>query len=365
MFGQNPFYHRTIRKLSVVFGSLFSNIHIQRFDNSNVPVQTIHVPLSYAVGDKYLAMQKKAYHESNQEKYTEDTKVDIRMILPRMSFQLENIVYDPERKLNQNNRLIKCDDSGRPTAYQYNRVPFLVSFTLNVITKKTEEGLQILEQILPFFSPSIVVPILDMPDLGLVTDIPIELTDIAYQDNFEDGLTEPRELIWTLSFTMKAYLYMPTITNITGIIEKATINFNDFATGNTISNAVISTELCNITPNVFDCNPNQTTVLEEFDINDVLSFKSLVMVEDPNGEVFRNTFQLLGTHNATTAYHTKYAEMGDFVDYEINTSIVGGKMKLSITNNTSLQMQVKIVTIETRKSCPTDGHVEINVIAEE
>ena len=54
MLGQQ-FYHETIRKLVIAFGSLFNNIVLVRKNNSGVITQTMKVPLAYGPKQKFLA----------------------------------------------------------------------------------------------------------------------------------------------------------------------------------------------------------------------------------------------------------------------------------------------------------------------
>ena len=54
MFG-NQFYHETLRKYVIIFGTLFNDIHISRVDSNGNRVQDIKVPLAYGPRDKTLA----------------------------------------------------------------------------------------------------------------------------------------------------------------------------------------------------------------------------------------------------------------------------------------------------------------------
>jgi hypothetical protein len=58
MLQNNPFYWGTIRKVVVAFGSLFSDIHIQRIDAGGNVDKTIKVPLTYGPKEKWIVRQK-------------------------------------------------------------------------------------------------------------------------------------------------------------------------------------------------------------------------------------------------------------------------------------------------------------------
>ena len=54
MLGQQ-FYHETIRKIIVSFGTLFNDIHITRKDSSGNTIQSMKIPLAYGAKQKFLA----------------------------------------------------------------------------------------------------------------------------------------------------------------------------------------------------------------------------------------------------------------------------------------------------------------------
>ena len=53
MLGQQ-FYHETIRKIVVSFGTMFNNIAVVRKDNSGTVIQHMKVPLAYGPREKFL-----------------------------------------------------------------------------------------------------------------------------------------------------------------------------------------------------------------------------------------------------------------------------------------------------------------------
>ena len=53
MLGQQ-FYHETIRKIIVAFGTTFNNVQLVRKDNSGNITQSMKVPLAYGPKEKFL-----------------------------------------------------------------------------------------------------------------------------------------------------------------------------------------------------------------------------------------------------------------------------------------------------------------------
>ena len=101
-------------------------------------------------------------------------------------------------------------DDGRPVQYQqYMPVPYNLEIELAIMSKTQDDGLQILEQILPSFHPAMNVSIEVIDTTKEERDIAIVLNGVGYQDDYEGDFTERRTLIWTLNFTVKTYLFGP------------------------------------------------------------------------------------------------------------------------------------------------------------
>ena len=193
------YYHQTIRKYVAVFGTLFNDINIQRKNSSGEIVDHIKVPIAYEAKDKMLLRVRRG------------SKADesIGISLPRMGFDLNGIVYDPVRKLNTLGVTYAANTAaGSGTMLkQYNPVPYNFDFTLSAMVDNSEDGAQIFEQIVPFFTPEFNVSVNLIPSMNIKPDISIALTDVTIEDSYEGELTIRREIIWTLNFMMKGYIY--------------------------------------------------------------------------------------------------------------------------------------------------------------
>lgn len=200
------FYYGTIRKYVVAFGTLFNNIYISKKDQ-NGEVTKYRIPLSYAEKDKFV----RRLDEYPTLTVDENTSGIGYSYYPRMSFQLTNITYDGSRKRNTLARVFKPTTSALSTSYVYSETPYDLSFTLNIRTRRMEDGLQIIEQILPFFCPEFYVS-MDLTDFAKKIDIPIVLEsytqNIEYESDFDDT-TENRIVTFELVFTMKGFLFGP------------------------------------------------------------------------------------------------------------------------------------------------------------
>lgn len=211
------FYHSSIRKAIISFGNLFNNIFIDRKNSDGEVVQTLKVPLAYAPRQKFLARI-----ESIPET---DVKKDVQILLPRMAFEMLSIGYDPNRRVSyiQQNRKIGSTTSADT---QYAPSPYNIDVALYCYVKNQDDGLQIVEQILPYFNPDFNLSITAIPELNVQNDLPIVLENISYDDQYEGDFYTRRMIIWTLMFTIKLNLYGPITKQ--GLINFAKVNyFND------------------------------------------------------------------------------------------------------------------------------------------
>jgi hypothetical protein len=199
MLGQQ-FYHETMRKIVVGFGTMFNNIQLIRRDNNGNIIQSMKVPLAYGPRDKFLVRLR---DDADLSKSSEIT-------LPRIGFEINNLTYDSSRKLNRVQKFKKVKgDSADKLDTQYMPVPYNLDFELYILAKQSDDALQIVEQILPYFQPDYTITIKDMTDMGIKKDVPVILNSISYEDDYQGDLQTRRAIIYTLSFTTKFYLYGP------------------------------------------------------------------------------------------------------------------------------------------------------------
>lgn len=198
MLNGNIFYHGIIRKTIVAFGRLFSSIYIDRKQGDSVDgttVQRLQVPIAYAPKEKWLVrIEQDPTLENN-------TYVS----LPRMSFEITGYNYDSSRHVNKMSR-ISCVTNGASSEV-FAPVPYNIDVTLYILTKTQEDGLQIIEQILPTFTPEYALAINAIPAMNIVQDVPITLNSINVSDEYDGDFQTRRFVTHTLTFTLKVNLY--------------------------------------------------------------------------------------------------------------------------------------------------------------
>lgn len=196
----SPFYHLTMRKIVASFGSLFSNIYVVKRDSAGKEVERLKVPLAYGPAERYIVRQQEDPELSK----------NYAIKLPRMSFQINSLEYDSNRKLNTIKRNAQpIAGSSNKVIRQYQGVPYKMTIELSIISKFIDEANQIIEQILPWFTPSYTVTINSIPAMNYKDDVAITLQGLNLQDNYEDDWTVRRDIIWTLSFDVKLMFYGP------------------------------------------------------------------------------------------------------------------------------------------------------------
>jgi len=227
MFGQT-FYNGIMRKYILYFGQMFNDIYINRTDSSNNVIQSAKVPLVYASKEKFL---DRVLGDPN---LTKPVAVD----LPRMYFLMTTVEYDGSRKLNPINKIYNKEANSSVIQWVWNPVAYNFMFSLGILVKNAEDGTKILEEILPYFTPSFTSTLNIIPSMNIQHDIPVSIQSITYQDLFDGPWTQRKSMMWTINFIMKGYLYGPI--SESGPIKKLHINFKIPST-NTASEGVGNT----------------------------------------------------------------------------------------------------------------------------
>lgn len=266
-----------------MIGNLFNDIEVSRTNNAGQIVQTIAVPINYGPKQKWYARLQ------SDEDFPERK---FGMTLPRIAFEMTALNYAPERKLNglQNHYKLSSSDSKALKA-MYNPVPYDVNFSVYIMVKNAEDGTQILEQILPFFTPDFMSTLRLIPEMDLNLDVPTILNSVSSEDVYEGSFEERRVLTWQLDFTVKGYIFPP-VRDRSGLIKSTTINLN--------------------IPNMDFDNTTVTTNIS----NNVISNT------EPLGNVFsRPALKADGTPTSNTALSVPLSQIDADDDYGFSTSI--------------------------------------------
>lgn len=244
IFSNNPYYHGIIRKAIVAFGQTFTGMQCRHYDEAGNIAKVIRVPISYAPKEKWFTRLAE----------DPDFRQKFQIELPRMSFEIVSMNYDAARKIGKNKEYIlnRCTDAGASKIYA--PVPWNVTISLSTYTRTQEDSLQILEQILPFFGPALVVNI-DLIDMNVTQDIPITLENVQRQDTYQGALEDERMIIQDFVFEMKLNLFGPTDNNVANIIKNTAVGVRK------MDGTLLETHTATVTPQT--ANKNDIFTIEE------------------------------------------------------------------------------------------------------
>jgi len=204
------FYHATVRKIVSVFGTVFNNISVVRRDQTGKVINIQRVPLAYGPKQKFLA-------RIDEQPDLNAPKIAIK--LPRMSFEIVTMVYDASTKINRNNLISTnnpADSMSKLSVRQF--APYRMGIELSIMAKNQDDALQVIEQILPYFQPEYTVTMKDVEGMDILNDIPIVLTNVVMNEDYEGDFMTRRAIIYTLTFELRVRFYGPTQT--TGVIKQ-------------------------------------------------------------------------------------------------------------------------------------------------
>ena len=207
------FYHEILRKTVIGFGTLFNDINIRHRDASGTSFSNLKVPLAYGPIQKFLARIQQQ----------PDLNREIALTLPRLSFEMTGLQYDPSRKTGVTQTFLATQNGNAKKVYM--PVPYNVTFELNIISKLNDDSLQIIEQILPYFQPSLNITINLISAIGEKKDVPVVMESITQNDQYEGGFDSRRLIIHTLRFTAKTYLFGPVAESTDGLIKKVDVDY--------------------------------------------------------------------------------------------------------------------------------------------
>ena len=240
MFGGH-FYHSKTKKAVALFGRLFNNIYVIRQNSSGAVISQLKVPLSYAPKQKYLERIRE------NPSLTDDTQVAIK--LPRLSFEITSIAYDPTRQLTKVGNFTTTSSTGDTTKRQkfFTPVPYTINFQLNAYAKSQDDALQIIEQIIPTFNPQYALTIkpfaTEYPEFK--EDIQVIIQGVSFSDDFEGAMEQRRTIIYSMDFEMKLSYHGPIAD--TSIIRDAKAKIFDIKAG--LNDSDIGLETVVVTPN--------------------------------------------------------------------------------------------------------------------
>lgn len=211
MFGAS-YNHGVIRKYIIMFGSMFNDIDISRYDKTGARIQSIRVPIAYGPKEKFLARLR------------QDPDLDraVATQLPRMSFEVTDMSYAPTRTLNKLQRNTSLGSTASALTSQFTPVPYDINITLSAMFANNEDAVQVVEQILPYFRPEFTHSVKLVPETGQYFDIPTVLNGMTIEDTYESDFQTRRAIIYSFQFVVKGYIFGPVSNK--GVIKRTVVD---------------------------------------------------------------------------------------------------------------------------------------------
>ena len=357
MFGTH-FYHQRIRKAVAVFGSLFNNITILRTDASGATLSQQKVPLSYAPKRDFIA-------RLDAMGQGEDFERQVSLKLPRISFEILAMNYDSIRQLPKLNNHIKITNAESKSASRiYTPIPYTITFQLNAYAKTQDDALQIVEQILPYFTPHYTVTVKPLSEFDIKEDTPITMTGITFSDDYEAPLESRRSIIYTLDFDMKINLYKDISTG-GSIIEESCVNFLNLSAlpEEELFSKVCADSAFSIEPLVLRINEDQDVSGFPFKIKNLPSEATSVSstVPDQGSASVALGPTLISENGVITATGTyNYTSLTDYSGLDSFNIIHGGDW-----GNRTIPVSVELTSLDDIVDdsivCAVDSFVDFNV----
>ena len=200
------FHHSHVRKVVAVFGYIFSNISVGKFNHQGqIEAMKGPIPIRFANEDAETALNRERVNSKDSGKLASG----FRETFPRMTYTMDDLQYNPSRQMSRNNEISYIDKNDvkrfiRPP------VPYITNFSLNIVAKTHMDALQIFEYIATAFDPYFVVKIKDYPVDGCIYDMPITLTSTSIEDNYEETLENERRVVYVMNFEVLFQMYGPT-----------------------------------------------------------------------------------------------------------------------------------------------------------
>ena len=213
------FNHRITLKSIVAFMDKLSNVVVQRYDDQGAVRRTVKVPIQFGNKEKFIAITKNKNLKTDLN--VQDGNAEMDNFLPRLGVEISSVNYDSVRHVGKTTQITT---QGSPTEASkvFNPRPWNIEIELTVIAKTMDDGFQIIEQIMPLFSPSLSVDIEYVPGFP-AESVPVVLTAVTPQMTDDMDVGDVRLITWLMSFTMKANYHLPIAPK--KIITQVTDNF--------------------------------------------------------------------------------------------------------------------------------------------
>ncbi len=254
LFQNTYYYNQQLKSFISAFGSLFDQMSIKRWDVNGLVLQDFKVAIDFAPKNKWVVSITERPDFNQQQ---------VQITLPRLAFEITQIKPATNRKLGFNGTYsVGVNSADNSKTKIFNPTPVDLSVNLYAMTKENDEMFQIIEQILPFFNPTLTINYNILPSYNIFKDVPITLNNVDTTDSYTSAIDEQRFVITTFSFSAQTYIFGPIAEKGT-IIKDVKISLGEKDTMNIIENFETKVNPITANPgNVYTINNKWTEINE-------------------------------------------------------------------------------------------------------
>jgi len=207
------YYPRTVRAITIALLDMFNDIRVVKYDKYNTPISEKEVPITFGPVEKY-------HQDRTEDHYYDADGVEHNnryyLQIPRIAMVPNGVVYDAERATGVNEWRYWMQESLELTESEidsivsdYQPTPYNFNFTLYIKNDSMDYMSQILENMLPYFNPTLMLRVKEFSFLNVERDIPVTLDGVGYDFIDDETTPDTRYVNATLNLTVKGYMYRP------------------------------------------------------------------------------------------------------------------------------------------------------------
>lgn len=228
------YYPRTVRAITIALTDMFNDIKVVKFDSDGNMIGEKDVPVTFGPVEKYHQDRTEDhYYDSNNVEHNNRYYLQI----PRIALVPNGIVYDPERATGVNEwrywmqeTLGLTDSELESVISDYQPTPYNFNFTVHIKNDSMDYLSQILENILPYFNPTLMLRVKEFSFLNIERDLPVYLDAVGYDFIEDQTAPDTRFVNATMNLTVKGYMYRPFV--LSKVIKVINSKYLELPSGN-------------------------------------------------------------------------------------------------------------------------------------
>ncbi|GAF80890.1 unnamed protein product [marine sediment metagenome] len=207
------YYPRTLKGISVAILNMFNDMKVVKYDKDGNSIVERKIPITWGPVEKYN-LDRKEDHYVDADGVQHNFKYYPQ--LPRMALVLNGIVHSPDRATGVNQwrnwfkeslELSGTNVETETIITDYQPAPYDYNFTLYIKTDSTDYLAQILENILPYFNPSLQLRVKEFSFLNIERDLQVTMDGVNPEFVDDMGESDTKFVNASINLTVKGWAY--------------------------------------------------------------------------------------------------------------------------------------------------------------